>query len=84
VSPLSYGCLLFPLRHLTTPSGAYLTYPPAQFVSDYNPAYTHWHTASEAHPSLLTLTPPIPDPLQEGSQLTVSIGYAVKAPLSEE
>ncbi|XP_064385852.1 VWFA and cache domain-containing protein 1-like [Halichondria panicea] len=69
-------------RHLATPSGAYLTYPPTQFVPEYRPRNSNWYTASQAHPSLLTLTPPT-EGLREGSRLSVSVGYAVRTPSSE-
>lgn len=74
--------LLCPHSHLATPSGAYLTYPPTQFVSNFRPHNTPWYTSAEAHPSLLTLTPPEVG-LREGSRLTVSASYAVRTPVSE-
>lgn len=51
-------------------------------MPEYRPRNTVWYTAAQAHPSLLTLTPP-QNTLEEGSKLSVSIGFAVKAPSSE-
>lgn len=65
---------------MATPNGLYLTYPPSHFVAEFRPTFTEWYLSPSAHPSLLTLTPPHTNPFKEGSSLTVSVGYALRAP----
>jgi len=62
---------------MATPSGLYLTYPPAHISPDFMPSRTEWYLTARAHPSRLTLSPPHGDPLQEGSAITLSLGAAI-------
>ena len=67
-------------RHIATTSGAYLTYPAAQFNSSFVPSRTEWYQAAIARDNLLTLTPPRVDILREGGRFASSVTYALRAP----
>lgn len=70
-------------RHIATTSGAYLTYPAAQFNRSFVPSRTEWYQAAIARGNLLTLTPPRSDVLREGGRFAISATYALRAPAQQ-
>ena len=66
-------------RHLITPSGVYLTFPPVQLPREFHPMRTEWYTLSAPHKGALTIT--TPRLLDEG--LVYSVGYTLRAPGEE-
>ncbi len=75
-------CTDVPRRHLATSSGVYLTFPSIHLSRTFVPVNTDWFSLSISHRSILTLTPPRNDSLQEAGAV-LSFGYTLRAPGSE-